>query len=596
VTRPESSTISDLVRDAYGVLHWRLLALFVLMFLSGLFEGLGLTMLFPVLAKFGIGQGSEGTLEKIIDRTLVILGLPSELSVLLVVTIGLLYLQVLFQTARSWMTADCQTRYTSLWQRRMFDAFIGAEWRFFTHVAPSVRVNTIINETMRVSSAFYLFTEMATASVFIAIYALVSLLASWQVVVFLVGFGAVIYFAVRPLSRRGAAIGEGMRQVNEGLQQRSSEFLGAAKLIKATATEGRVQALFAKTVEDYRLNYRAAAFHPRLVYGIYMIAGYTLLGVGLWGAVTWFKLAPSGILVATYVFLRLYVQVTNLQQFRQGFLVSLPAFTALRRELLEARAFSERLHGDELVPDGPASIEMSKVSVHYPAGPALDSISFGIPAGTVVGVTGTSGAGKSTLVDLIVGLLKPDSGVIKIDGIPIDNLQLLQWRQSIGYVGQDTLLLDGTIALNIGWGTASGRQEIERAARAAQIHDFIASLPQGYDTEVGDRGVRLSGGQRQRVGLARALMGSKRLLILDEATSALDSANEYEVMHALGQLKGQITVVMVAHRLSTLNIADYIMVLERGEIVESGSWDELLAVGGGTFTRLWQVQKVGADI
>jgi ABC-type multidrug transport system fused ATPase/permease subunit len=226
----------------------------------------------------------------------------------------------------------------------------------------------------------------------------------------------------------------------------------------------------------------------------------------------------------------------------------------------------------------------------------LDGISFEIPAGTVVGVTGTSGAGKSTFVDLIVGLLKPDSGVIKIDGIPIDNLQLLQWRQSIGYVGQDTLLLDGTVALNIGWGTAGDRQEIERAARAAQIHDFIASLPQGYDTEVGDRGVRLSGGQRQRVGLARALMGSKRLLILDEATSALDSANEYEVMHALSQLKGQITVVMVAHRLSTLNIADRIIVLERGEIVESGSWDELLAVGSGTFTRLWQVQKVGAGI
>jgi ABC-type multidrug transport system fused ATPase/permease subunit len=595
VTRFPSSAAADLVHDAFAILRWRLWVLFALMFLSGLFEGLGLTMLFPVLARFGIGKGGDGALERMIDRTLVTLGLPNELSFLLVATVGLLYAQVVFQTARSWMTADCQTRYTSVWQRRMFDAFMDAEWRFFLNVAPSVRVNAIINETARASAAFHLFMEMATACLFIVVYAAVSLLAAWQVVVFLGVFGILIYFAVRPLSGRGAAIGEGLRDVNEKLQQRSSEFLAAAKLIKATATEARVQQLFATAAENYRINYRAAAFHPKLVYGVYIMAGYTLLGIGVWGAVMWLNLVPAGILLATYVFLRLYVQVPNLQQYSQGFVVALPAFVALQKEFSQARSSSERLGGSEPVPDGPAFIELSRISVHYPARSALDEVSVEFPAGLVIGVTGPSGSGKTTLVDLIVGLIKPDSGMLKIDDVPIDDLQLRQWRQSIGYVGQDTLLLDGTIAQNIGWGSAGDPGDIERAARAAQIHQFVESLPQGYETEVGDRGIRLSGGQRQRVGLARALMGSKRLLILDEATSALDSANEREVMQALRQLKGQITIVMVAHRLSTLQIADRIVVLDQGKMVETGTWDELLAAGGGTFAKLWQVQKVGAE-
>ena len=227
----------------------------------------------------------------------------------------------------------------------------------------------------------------------------------------------------------------------------------------------------------------------------------------------------------------------------------------------------------------------------YPAAgrAALDGLSLSIKANTTVGIVGGTGAGKTTAVDLILGLLTPDSGRITVDGTPLGPDTLRAWQNAIGYVPQQIFLTDDTVAANIAFGLPPEARDpaaIERAARLAELHDFvIRDLPQGYDTEVGERGVRLSGGQRQRIGIARALYHDPAVLILDEATSALDNLTERAVMDAVRNLAHAKTIIMIAHRLTTVRACDTIFLIEYGKLVAEGTFDALIA-GNETFRRM----------
>jgi ABC-type multidrug transport system fused ATPase/permease subunit len=232
------------------------------------------------------------------------------------------------------------------------------------------------------------------------------------------------------------------------------------------------------------------------------------------------------------------------------------------------------------------------VVVRYGQQAVLNGISFTIPAGRVVGFVGPSGAGKSTLLDVVMGLVEPSSGDVSIGPYSLRDIDLAAWRHKIGYVSQDTFLFHDTIANNIRWSTRGATPDaVMKAARAAGLESFVAGLPAGYDTIVGDRGVKLSGGQRQRISIARALIRNPALLILDEATSPLDSLSEQEIMNVVNQLTGNMTIVIVAHRLATVREADLIYVLEHGKIVEQGSWAEL-SNQQALFRRLMQAQAV----
>jgi ABC-type multidrug transport system fused ATPase/permease subunit len=234
-----------------------------------------------------------------------------------------------------------------------------------------------------------------------------------------------------------------------------------------------------------------------------------------------------------------------------------------------------------LVPE--TSIRLEDVSFTYSnaAAPALDRITLEIPANRSVAFVGTTGAGKSTIVDLILGLLEADSGRLFVDGIEITAANRHQWQEAIGYVPQDIFLKDDSIAANIAFGVAPDaidRSRVELAARSAELHEFIVNeLPDGYDTWIGERGVRLSGGQRQRIAIARALYRDPPVLVFDEATSALDTLTERAVMAAVDLLGTKKTIIIVAHRLSTVRRCDKIFLLEHGRLVGSGSFDELTA-------------------
>jgi subfamily B ATP-binding cassette protein MsbA len=237
-------------------------------------------------------------------------------------------------------------------------------------------------------------------------------------------------------------------------------------------------------------------------------------------------------------------------------------------------------------------IEFQHVGFSYGHGEVLEDVSFHLPRGRRLGLAGESGSGKSSLLNLLFRFYDPTAGRILIDGISLPEMSLADLRFHLALVSQDILLFNCTVAENIAYGKIGAtREEIIAAAKEAYAHDFIEALPEGYDTELGERGLRLSGGQRQRIAIARAFVRNAPILVLDEATASLDSQSEAEVQRAIDHLAENRTVICVAHRLSTLRSMDQILVLDKGRVIERGSFDQLLAQRG-VFTAMAARQSI----
>ncbi|MFB6166542.1 MAG: ABC transporter ATP-binding protein [Haloarculaceae archaeon] len=295
--------------------------------------------------------------------------------------------------------------------------------------------------------------------------------------------------------------------------------------------------------------------------------------------------------------------------YTQQFTWPLAQFGQLVNAYQRARASADRVFAlvtaDPEVADAPDAtplsitdgrVEYDGVSFGYDEGaPVLSDVSLAVERGETVGIVGPTGSGKSTLVTLLVRLYDVDSGAIRIDGQDVRHVTVESLRDAVGYVSQEPSLFDGTVADNIAYGRFDATdEEVEAAARRAQAHEFIANLPDGYDTQVGERGVKLSGGQRQRIALARIVLKDPPVLVLDEATSHVDTETEALIRLGLAEFTDDRTTLAIAHRLSTIRDADRIVVLEGGEIVESGTHDELLAADG-LYANLWRVQAGEID-
>jgi ATP-binding cassette subfamily B protein/subfamily B ATP-binding cassette protein MsbA len=322
-----------------------------------------------------------------------------------------------------------------------------------------------------------------------------------------------------------------------------------------------------------------------LAAGVFLITGYLLGGEGA-------KAAVPTLFVYVVVFYRLKPIIKVFTDVRTKMARILPPLERVANFLRrEGKEFSRT--GGKLFSGLKNEIRVNNISFKHRSNdtPVLSNVSFSIKAGQTVALVGESGAGKTTLADLIVGLYEPTNGEILIDGIPLNELHLTDWREHIGVVDQEAFLLNASVRDNIEFARpGSTYEEISLAARAAHAEEFILELDKGYDTVIGDRGLRLSGGQRQRVALARALVRNPEILILDEATSALDSESEKAIQEALNEMHNTRTIVVIAHRLSTIANADHIVVLgDRGILLEDGTKRELLS-RNGRFARLWNIQ------
>ena len=357
----------------------------------------------------------------------------------------------------------------------------------------------------------------------------------------------------------------------------------------------------ARRYDDHLERYRKAAIKSQRTLSLLNAGQQSIIAVGLvamlWRAtqgVVDGRMTLGDLVMVNAFMIQLYIPLGFLgvlyREIKQSLTDLEKMFTLLERE----REVGDAPGAQPLVLPGAPAVRFENVRFSYePARPILHGISFEIPAGKTVAVVGPSGAGKSTLARLLFRFYDVDAGAggIRIDGHDIRDVTQSSLRQAIGIVPQDTVLFNDTVEYNIAYGRPGAtREEVEAAARAARIHDFIVSTPGGYDTTVGERGLKLSGGEKQRVAIARTLLKNPPILIFDEATSALDSANERAIQAELTSVAQDKTTLVVAHRLSTVVDAHEILVMEQGHIVERGTHVQLLAQGG-RYARMWALQQ-----
>jgi ATP-binding cassette, subfamily B, bacterial len=372
--------------------------------------------------------------------------------------------------------------------------------------------------------------------------------------------------------------------------------LSGIATIRSFTAEARETARVAEASQAYREANRGAiklssAFIPLIRLAILAAFTVTLLVGG--------RAALNGTMdvglfsVLVYMTQRLLWPLTRLGE----------TFDLYQRAMASTRRILDLLAVEPTIVDGSGAlaepisgeVRFDRVSFEYgpagaPGAAVLDEFSLEVPAGETHAIVGATGAGKSTVVKLLLRLYEVTGGRITLDGVGVDEVPLAAVRRSIGYVGQDVFLFQGTVRENLAYGRPDATDdELEQAARLAEAHEFIQVLPQGYDTVVGERGQKLSGGQRQRLSIARAILKDPPLLVLDEATSAVDNETEAAIQRSLELVSRGRTVMVIAHRLSTVRHADRIHVLERGRVVESGTHDELLAARG-LYAALWRIQ------
>lgn len=398
------------------------------------------------------------------------------------------------------------------------------------------------------------------------------------------GLGTIVAGAYFTIRHKVYTLGQTSDEANTRRFAYCLETLGAVKEIKATETED----FFCRAFEPHA-NEMAAAFTRTNVlqslpsYFVQAVAASFIIGLGLHEIRSGTELSKIVPMLSIYVVAG-YRLLPSLMKFAG-------AISQLRQQRAvfdNVAALLEESDGLWTPPPTPRDVPLRDglavdgVAFRYPGQerPVFDGLDLKIAKGEFVAVVGTSGAGKSTLVDLLLGLLVPERGRILVGGVPLDAELLPHWRRKVAYIPQSVFLLDGTIEDNIAFGVWPEHVDaarVRKAAETARIAELIASLPDGYRSSVGERGSRLSGGQRQRLGIARALYRDPAVLIMDESTSALDGITESEIVRALEGLKGKMTVIVIAHRHSTVRLCDRVILLDHGRVAETGSYDELLA-------------------
>jgi subfamily B ATP-binding cassette protein MsbA len=391
------------------------------------------------------------------------------------------------------------------------------------------------------------------------------------------GAMATAFKKLRPLFRERG-------QINAEVTGRLTESLGGIRIVKAYAAEKREELVFARGA--HRL-FRNVA---RSMTGVSAITAFSTVIIGIMGVILILvggrailngQMTPGDLI--TYIFFTMMVAAPLVEiasistQITEAF-AGLDRIREIKRVATEDEDEAER----QPLPETSGEIAFEDVSFEYNESvPVLKDVSFNAPAGSTTALVGSSGSGKSTLISLVMAFNRPLEGKVTVDGRDLASIRLKDYRNQLGVVLQDNFLFDGTIAENISFAHPhSSREQIVEASRIAHCEEFINGFADGYDTIVGERGVKLSGGQRQRVAIARAILAEPKILILDEATSSLDSESEAMIQDGLQSLRQGRTTFVIAHRLSTIRSADQILVLEGGEIVERGTHEELLAADG----------------
>jgi ATP-binding cassette subfamily C protein len=506
-------------------------------------------------------------------------GVRPTLLAVLVLYVVFTIIQASLIRARSLADAVAVQRYTLALRERLYSAIARARWLVVSRIRTSdvtYALTTAVDQVDNgANNVLFLIANLVVALV----YAIFALRVSPAMTAIVLATSVVLLVVERARTLLGKKRGEQVTSSTSSLFATAAEQLGGLKTAKSYGHEQRHLALFVdigKQVNAARLALTRAFASLR-----WQMTVGSVLALILYLAVETFHLPTAAILLLLFIFSRLVPRLVTLQQTYQEILSVVPALNAIDTLIAQCEHAPERTTTGREPIVIEKGIELVDVSFSYSGNaqaPQLHSVSLSIPAGKTSAIVGASGAGKSTVADMLLGLIIPDAGTVSIDGRPLDESHLKSWREQIAYVAQDTFLFNDTVRFNLDWAAPGATEREMNDALASAAADFVSALPSGLDTVIGERGVRLSGGERQRLSLARALLRHPRVLILDEATSSLDSENEERIFRAIQRLHGEMTIVIITHRLSTIRSADVIHVLDAGRVVASGSWDELMAL------------------
>jgi ATP-binding cassette subfamily C protein len=594
-----TSSFERLLLSLVKAMPWRVAFAITLMITVGLTEGIGLLLLLPLMQLVGLdlGQGSAGRLTQLAISALSTIGVTPTLVGVLAVYVLVTAVQALFARWQTVFNVRVVNDFVNRLRTQLYEDIARTSWSFFCRSRASDFTHVLTSEIDRISIATHFLLALIADTAVSTVYIALALRLSPTMTLIVFASGGALILLLKGRTEVARRKGEELSTATNDLYAAAIEHLNGIKTVKAYGAEDRNLDFFSKLTERVGGVYIAAARNQANVTLGFKIGSVLILSMILYIALGVLTIPIAAVLLLLFLFGRIMPRLSGLHEHYQFLVNALPAFAAFTEMQERCKRASEpittRRENFELC----EGVEFDRVSFGYQSRVSVISeLDLFIQAGRTTAIVGPSGVGKSTIADLTIGLISPDRGRLLIDGVPLNPERMKSWREQIGYVAQDTFLFHDSIRANLLWACPDASdEEMWRALRLAAAEGFVSELQEGLETIVGDRGVRLSVGERQRLALARALLRKPSMLILDEATSALDSKNERRIQNAINELHGNMTIVIITHRLSTIRESDIIYVIEKGKVMESGNWDQLLARDDGHFQALYRAQRIDAN-
>jgi ATP-binding cassette subfamily C protein len=534
-------------------------------------EGIGLLLLLPLLsaATSDAAQGPENGLSglgHILTQSLSAMGVTPTVGALLIIIVASLSIKVAFLLLANAQVGYTVAHVTTNLRLSLLRTLLAARWEFYVRQPVGSLTNAVGTEAIRASQAYLHGAKTLAFLIQAIVYAGVAFFMAWKgALASLVGGGMILY-GLRWLVQMAHRAGTRQTRLLKSLLSRLTDSLQSIKPLKTMAREDLIGSLLGS--DNRRLNRalrrdvistEALSVSQELVLAI-------IIAAGLYVALVQWKLPFNAVIVMVLILARSLGIFVKAQRQYQKMRSLESAFWSLQAAIDGANRARETEPGG-LSPSFEKSVRLDKVSFGYGKSFVLRNASLIIPAGSFTAIMGPSGAGKTAIADLLTGLLRPQQGQIWIDDIPLDQVNLWEWRRTIGYVPQEPFLLHDTALWNVTFGDPElSEADAEAALRAAGAWEFVTELPQGMHSSVGERGTALSGGQRQRIAIARALAHRPKLLILDEVTSALDPENEAAIRRTLQGFRGRLTILAISHQPAVVEAADRIYRIQNGEV------------------------------
>lgn len=539
--------------------------------LASLAEGIGMSTLLPLLELAAPGEEAEpSALANTVRGAIEALGVDPSLGVLLgVVVAGMLVKAALVLLANRQVGYAVAGVATGL-RLSLVQALLGARWVYFTRRPVGRIANAFTTEAERASQAFLHGSLVLAAILQTALYTSIAFLVSWQATLGAVALGGFSSWALSGLVRVSRRAGNRQTELLKTSVVHLSDALHALKPLRAMAREELLGPLLEREARHLDRALRGEVLSKEGLKALQepiIVAG---LAGGLYVATISWGLALSSLLMLALLFGRALASVGKAQKELQSMAARESAYWSLRETIDQALAEPERPHGG-VQPTLEHGIEVEGVGLAYGAEPVLEDANLFIPAGRLTTLLGASGAGKTSLADLLIGLVEPGHGTIRIDGTPLNDIDLRAWRRMVGYVPQELSLLHESVLVNVTLGDPDlSEADVWRALERAGARGFVERLEGGLAGGVGERGALLSGGERQRIAIARAIVREPRFLILDEATASLDPDTEAAIVDSVARMRGEMTILAITHRRAFAERADRVYRIENGQVKQVG--------------------------